>query len=242
MPKGIPSCFAPWPHLVAAAICGAFAVGFIASPALSGEASAPPGRLPLGADRVNEPANSIPKQALQGKLAYCEECHGPSARGFHGYYPIPRLAGQQIEYLQNQLRAFVERRRTNNIMFHVSRVLSPEMMEALATNLHDLNPKPLGGATRELFAKGKDIYEAGVTDKNVPACSSCHGNDAKGNGSFPRLAGQLFDYTSSKLTNWDKERGQDPADPDSSATMQPIARSLTDAQIKAIAAYLSELE
>ena len=242
MRKRVQQRHARWWSLVAAAICGAFAVGFVALPALSGEVSVAREYAPVGPDRVNEPTNSISKQTLQAKLAYCEECHGPSARGFHGYYPIPRLAGQQIEYLQNQLRAFVEHRRTNNIMFHVSRVLSPEMIEALATNLHDFNPKPLGGAKRELFAKGKEIYEAGITDKNVPACSSCHGDDAKGNGPFPRLAGQLFDYTSSKLTNWDKERGQDPGDPDSSATMQPIARSLADAEIKAIAAYLSELE
>jgi cytochrome c553 len=115
-------------------------------------------------------------------------------------------------------------------------------MEALATDFHNLNPRPLGGARKELSARGKEIYEAGIPDKNVPACSSCHGDDAKGNGPFPRLAGQLFDYISTKLTNWDKERGQDLGDPDSSATMQPIARSLTDAQIKAVAAYLSELE
>jgi cytochrome c553 len=56
------------------------------------------------------------------------------------------------------------------------------------------------------------------------------------------LASQLPDYISNKLTDWDKERGQDPGDPDSSTMMQPIARSLTDAQIKAVAAYLSELD
>ena len=45
-----------------------------------------------------------------------------------------------------------------------------------------------------------------------------------------------------KLTNWDKERGQDPANPDTSAIMQPIAHSLTESQIAAVAAYLSYLE
>jgi len=155
-------------HLVTAAICGALAVGFFALPAWSGEASVTGERLLPGKDWVNEPANSISKQALQAKLAYCEECHGPSARGFHGYYAIPRLAGQQIEYLQNQLRAFVEHRRTNNIMFHVSRVLSPEMMEALAANFYNLNPRPLGGAKKELFAKGKEIYEAVLPTRMSP--------------------------------------------------------------------------
>jgi cytochrome c553 len=225
-----------------AAMCGAFAFGFIEQPALAGGVSATRERVSLGPNQINEPANSFSKQALQAKSAYCQECHGSSARGFHGYFPIPRLAGQQIEYLQNQLRAFAEGRRKNNVMFHVSRVLSSEMIVAIATNFHGLNPKPLGGAQKELIAKGKETYEAGIPDRDVPACSSCHGNDAKGSGPSPRLAGQLPDYISNKLTNWDKERGQDPNDPDNSLIMQPIARSLSDAQIKAVAAYLSELE
>jgi cytochrome c553 len=138
------------------------------------------------------------------KLAYCKQCHGPAAQGFHGYYPIPRLAGQQTEYLRNQLQAFAERRRKNNIMFNVARVLSPEMISTLAANFHDLNPAPLADRRNELIAMGKMIFEEGVPDANVPACSTCHGPDAKGSGPFPRLAGQLFDYISNKLTNWDK--------------------------------------
>jgi cytochrome c553 len=42
--------------------------------------------------------------------------------------------------------------------------------------------------------------------------------------------------------NWSKERGQDPANPDTSALMEPIAHSLTKDQIEAVAAYLSYLE
>jgi cytochrome c553 len=59
---------------------------------------------------------------------------------------------------------------------------------------------------------------------------------------FPRLAGQLHDYVYGKLTNWEKERGQDKANPDTSAIMQPIADDLTAAQIKAVAAYVSQLQ
>jgi cytochrome c553 len=44
------------------------------------------------------------------------------------------------------------------------------------------------------------------------------------------------------LTNWSKERGQEPAKPDNSAIMQPIAHNLTPTQSEAIAAYLSNLE
>ena len=242
MRTAVHSIFPIWPHLLTAGMFSALTIAVIAVPALSGERSGSREHAALTTDRVNASVNAISNQAFQAKLAYCEECHGSLARGFRGFYPIPRLAGQQIEYLENQLHAFVERRRKSNIMFHVSRVLSPEMMKALATTFHDLDPKPLGRGQREVVARGKEIYEAGIPEKNVVACSSCHGNDAKGSGPFPRLAGQLPDYISNKLTNWDKERGQDPGDPDSSNMMQPIARSLTDEQIKAVAAYLSELE
>ena len=179
---------------------------------------------------------------IQAKLAYCEVCHGVSAQGFRGYYPIPRLAGQQPQYLENQLQAFVEHRRTNNIMFNVGHVLSPAMITALVTDFHELNPKPLGGAPKDLIPVGKKIFDEGIPAANVPACSSCHGPDGKGNGPFPRLAGQLNDYTISKLVNWTKERGQNPASPDTSAIMAPIAHSLTKPQIEAVAAYLSYLE
>jgi cytochrome c553 len=184
----------------------------------------------------------VPARELQAKIAYCENCHGVSGKGFHGYYPIPRLAGQQPEYLKNQLQAFIEHRRTNNIMFNVAHVLSPAMLDALATNFQNLNPKPLASAVpKELIAAGKKIYEEGLPD-DVPPCASCHGPEAKGDGQFPRLAGQLSDYVFNKLTNWTKERGQNPAKPDPSAIMQPIAHSLSEQQIKAVAAYLNTQE
>ena len=127
-------------------------------------------------------------------------------------------------------------------MYSVAHVLSREMLPALADSFKDLNPKPLGGAPRDLITAGKKIYEEGVPAANVPPCASCHGADAKGNGPFPRLAGQLHDYILKKLVNWSKERGQDPANPDVSAVMEPIAHSLTEQQIASIAAYLNYLE
>src|SRR5580700_9113100 len=183
-----------------------------------------------------------PKQEIEAKFDYCRTCHGVSGQGFRGYYPMPRLAGQQPEYLENQLRAFIERRRTNPVMFNVAHVLSPSMVAALAAHFRDLNPKPLGGAPKELLAAGKTIYEEGVPGADVPPCASCHGQEARGNGPFPRLAGQLNDYILNKLTNWSKERGQDPKNPDTSAIMEPIAHNLTESQIAAVAAYLSYLE
>ncbi len=192
-------------------------------------------------DKVQDKTPVAP-QDLQAKLAYCKTCHGLSGQGYRGANPMPRLAGQQPEYLENQLHAFIERRRTNPIMNNVAHVLSPNMIAGLAAHFKSLDPKPLGGAPRDLVAQGKKIYLEGLPGTDVPPCAGCHGPEAKGDGAFPRLAGQLNDYILKKLVNWTKERGQDPANPDASAIMEPITHGLTEAQIKAVAAYLSYME
>jgi len=180
----------------------------------------------------------VSTQTLQAKIEYCETCHGVSGQGYRGFFPMPRLAGQQTEYFENQLRAFVEGRRQNKYMHSAARGLSSTMRMALATHFRDLNPKPLGGAPRNLAAMGKKIYEDGIPETNVPACMACHGGEAKGQKEIPRLAGQLNDYMLNKLVNWNKERGQDPAKPDISAIMLPTAHNLTKSQIAAVAAYV----
>jgi cytochrome c553 len=192
------------------------------------------------AGRADEGATAAySKQELQAKLEYCKTCHGLSGQGYRGYFPMPRLAGQQPKYVENQLRAFIERRRRNPVMSNVAHALSPSMVAALAAHFSDLNP--FGGAPKKPLAMGKTIYEVGLPEANVPACSACHGPEAKGQGEIPRLAGQLFPYTAKELTNWSKERGQGSAK-DTSSIMVPTSHNLTQSQIAAIAAYVSNLK
>ena len=190
---------------------------------------------PVRAQSAN--TGAVSEKEVQAKLAYCEVCHGVAAQGFNGYYPIPRLAGQQIAYIENELQGFVEHKRTNNIMFNVGHVLSPAMIKALATDFHNLNPKPLGGGPKDLVPAGEKIFQQGLPDAGVPPCASCHGPEAKGNDQFPRLAGQLYPYLVGQLSNWASERGET-----NSNVMAPIAHNLTPPQVKAVAAYLSYLE
>jgi cytochrome c553 len=178
---------------------------------------------------------------IQAKLAYCKTCHGLSGQGYYGYYTMPRLAGQQPKYIENQLRAFIEHRRKNEIMANVAHALSPSMLSALARHFRDLNPPPLGGGSRGDIATGKRIFEEGLPESNVPACSACHGQDAKGQDQIPRLAGQLPSYFNNKLANWTAERGRNTSMPDSSAVMGPTSHNLTKSQIAAVAAYVSSL-
>jgi cytochrome c553 len=155
---------------------------------------------------------------------------------------MPRLAGQQAEYLENQLWAFVERRRKSDFMSRVAGALSAAMVRAVSKHFSALDPKPLGGGATELAVVGRSLYEQEIPGTGIQPCAACHGLDAKGSGASPRLAGQLPDYTFKALVNWSKERGQDPKKPDTSSIMEPIAHSLTEAQMSAIAAYLGDLE
>lgn len=185
--------------------------------------------------------SGVSKGAVEAKISYCKDCHGPSAQGYRGFYPIPRLAGQQPQYLENQLRAFIEHRRPNPIMSNVAHVLKPAMITALVAKFRALNPPPIGGAPRRHRAEGKQIFQNGVPDANVAACAACHGPDASGHEQIPRLAGQLYPYIIKELTHWSKERGQIPGRPDTSAIMGPVAHSLSRPQVEAVAEYLSSL-
>jgi cytochrome c553 len=91
------------------------------------------------------------------------------------------------------------------------------------------------------LSEGKKIFQEGLPEANVPACSACHGMDGKGQNEIPRLAGQLYAYTVGQLTGWKKERGQGSA-VDTSAIMAPTAHNLTRSQVEAVAAYVSYLQ
>jgi len=194
----------------------------------------------ISASAHGESNVSVSSTELHAKAEYCRTCHGVNAEGFRGEVPMPRLAGQQPEYLKNQLQFFIENRRINPVMQNVAHGLSPAMVQGLSDYFQNLDPKPLGGAPSNLVAAGEKIFKEGAGDA-VPACATCHGDDAKGRLLFPRLAGQLNDYIYNKLTNWEKERDTGKEMPEPAAIMLPIVQGLTPDQIKAVAAYVSSL-
>ena len=173
---------------------------------------------------------------IEAKFDYCQTCHGPSAQGFRGYYTMPRLAGQQPQYIVNQLHAFMAGRRHMPIMQRVVTGLTPDMIAPLAQRLSRLNPPPYVGGGLGSPSVGRSIFESGVPEANIPACVVCHAPSATGHNQIPRLAGQLPWYLAKTLANWERERHTE-----TSAIMAPIARNLSPAQVSAIAAYVSTL-
>ncbi len=185
--------------------------------------------------------------SLEAKIHFCSECHGRTGQGFHGYYAIPQLAGQPTHYLENQFKAIHEHVRDDplvaKIMQPYLRNLDPGLWPGLSQHFSDLHPRAHPGGPKSLVAEGKKIFEEGVPDANIPACSACHGEQAQGNDTVPRLAGQHYRYLLDELTDWvEGYRAKDPETPENPNVMQPIASSLTKAQITAVAAYLSRVD
>jgi cytochrome c553 len=181
---------------------------------------------------------------IEDKLEYCKNCHGNQAQGFQGYYTAPRLAGQPVEYLENQFEALAKHRRDNPIaqqfMWPAIEGIHQGLGAALARQLNELDAPPADGGPRHLVSAGRSIYEKGVPDENVPACAACHGEDAHGSNQVPRLAGQMYAYTVDQLDGWGKGyRSKDPVSPGETNTMKSIAAGMTKDQIRAVAAYVS---
>ena len=80
---------------------------------------------------------------------------------------------------------------------------------------------------------GRAIFEQGDAANGIPACLTCHGDDAL--QSYPRLAGQSRRYVETQLRLWKTETTRHT---EAAAIMAPIARALSDGQIRDVAAYL----
>ncbi|MGA7327370.1 MAG: c-type cytochrome [Rhodomicrobium sp.] len=181
---------------------------------------------------------------LQDKIEYCKNCHGSSGQGLQGFYTAPRIASQQQEYLENQFKAIAQHARDDppavQFMWPTMASVKPGLRPSVARYYSRLNPGPAADGPKSLVGAGKKIFTEGVPEKNVPACSACHGEDAKGNGSIPRLAGQLYSYTVSQLKGWSKGyRHKSSIAAGEENTMLPIATAMSEKQIEAVAAYLS---
>jgi cytochrome c553 len=162
----------------------------------------------------------------------CFVCHG--AEGESSSEVFPRLAGQHWEYTAKQLENFKSGKRKSTAMADMVAKLTPDEMVALG-KFFEKQAVPVEPAKdQNLAAVGKYIYHNGNKFSGLAACASCHGPDAKGSTSLPRLAGQYADYTSTQLQQFNKrERTND------NAVMHAIVSKMTTLEMAAVAEYLS---
>jgi len=177
---------------------------------------------------------TAPLLADELPVANCTWCHGTSAQGFS---VAPRLAGQRLDYLIDQLRSFAAHRRDDFLaakyMWSAAAHLDSPNERDLAAHFSALPPNAAADGDSALVAEGKAIYENGVPDENIVACQACHGPEAQGVREIPRLGGLAYNYLSDRLAAW--TQGYDA----SAAPMPKVARSLSPSQVAAVASYLS---
>lgn len=174
-------------------------------------------------------------QAIAGQV--CVACHG-----IDGNSPLamnPNLAGQHPEYLAKQLLNYKSGSRANPIMAGMVAGLSAEDMNNLAAHYSAQRPRPTAARDKDLIAKGRKLYRAGNAQTGLAACSGCHlPNGAGIPAQYPRLAGQHPEYIVTQLKAFRSgERANDP-----NSMMRAVAAKLSDADIAALAEFLSGLQ
>lgn len=177
-----------------------------------------------------------PKAAESIVNQVCAGCH--AVDGNSAAAANPKLAGLNAEYLNKQLVEFKSGDRKNAVMGGIVASLTPQDMLNLAAYYSIQQPKPGTSKDQELALLGQKVYRGGVQGAGVPACASCHGPQGKGIPvQFPRLAGQHADYIYTQLNAFRVgARANDGA-----KMMRSIAAKMTDADMKAVSAYIQGL-
>lgn len=168
------------------------------------------------------PVSAADIAAGEQKSANCMGCHGSKGKSSSAQWP--NIAAQQSAYIVNQLNAFKTGTRENS------------MMQSMAANLSDDDINNLAAyySSQPAVSAGGDPNLAKSGQTKATMCLGCHGSKAEGNGQFPRLAGQHPDYLVKQLSSF-KEGVR------KNGHMQAIAGSLSEDDMKALAAYFGSL-
>ena len=161
------------------------------------------------------------------RVVRCQRCHEPEGRSKTP--DMPFLAGQNPLYTIEQFLRYADGRRKDFNMRTLAATMSDDDMINLAIYYAKMPIRPAGGGTREQQEQGKRIFDA--------KCVACHGKDGRGKEAFPSLAGQRPKYVVKMLRAYrlgEKGRHNNPV-------MTPLAQSLKDEDMEAVAAYVANL-
>jgi len=179
-------------------------------------------------------AKGDPVKGKQIVDTVCAACHG--ADGNSVAAANPTLAGQHEAYIVNQLQAFKKGDRKNPIMLGMASSLSDADMHNVAAYFSQQKVKPQEAANKDIVPLGAKIYRVGNPVTHVPACMACHGPAGKGvPDQFPRLGSQHAAYVAKQLADF--KAGTDRKN----GTMSDVASRMSDAEMKAVAEYISGL-
>lgn len=179
--------------------------------------------------------------SIEARVQGCVTCHGQNGQGTaDGYFP--RIAGKPAGYLYNQLTAFRDGTRSYPPMNYLVATLPDAYLKEIAEYFSSQHPpfseRAHGAAVAgPVLQRGLALATVGDAAKGIPACVACHGKLLSGmEPGIPGLAGLRPAYITGQLTRW-RVGERKAADPD---CMKRIAVRLSDADIAAVAAWLSQ--
>ena len=174
--------------------------------------------------------------AGKDKSMLCQGCHGEQGISIDGL--IPSLAGQYGQYITKELRNYQSGERSHQIMNAMAATISDDDLDDISAYFAS-QPKMKGnGETNEI---GKKLFLRGDLSRTVLACYTCHGVNGKGltpnTPMFPIIGGQQKEYLRLQLLNFKLgDRTNSP-----NGIMITIAKKLTEAELDALASYISGL-
>ncbi len=156
----------------------------------------------------------------------CMGCHGIA--GYRNAYPsyrVPKLGGQNADYLVLALQGYRAKNRQHPTMQAQAASLSDQDMQDIAAFFAQQG----GPKTNDVVISGR----AGRGQEKAGACAACHGEAGISTApNWPNLAGQHRDYLEHALTRYREKARQD-------AVMQGQVAALSDQDIGDLAAYYS---
>ncbi|GGY58371.1 cytochrome c4 [Marinobacter zhanjiangensis] len=151
----------------------------------------------------------------------------------------PKIAGLGENYQFQQLRAIRDGNREVPEMTGLLNNMSDQDLRDLAAYF-DQTEMPVGQASPDGLDQGRSLYKGGNLASGVAACAACHSPEGKGNepAAYPHLGGQNAEYVIKALNDY--RSGERDGAPQSQI-MIDIASKLSDAEIEAVANYISGL-
>lgn len=187
------------------------------------------------AQTVAPPAPPLMPLTIEGDLergavlaTTCAGCHG--LQGYRNTYPayhVPKLGGQNADYLEIALQGYRRGTRSHPTMQAQAASLSDQDIADVAAYLSSVEgdkQEGISGAAAVAIAAGKE---------KAAVCIACHGETGEAAAAqWPNLAGQHFSYLAQALRQY-KHGGRNDM------MMAPLVAALDDTAINEIAAYFA---
>ena len=192
----------------------------------------------LSIDAAGQSA-STPPNTIAARALACANCHGKLGEGTRDVY-FPRLAGKPSGYLLNQLEAFRVGRRKYPPMNYLLEFQRPEFLRELAeyfaAQRPPFPPAESSALSEDMLKHGETLVTHGDYQRNIPACTSCHGPTLTGmDPGIPGLVGLRSKYISAQIGAFRYGTRTAP-EPD---CMQLVAARLNEQDVTAVAAWLA---